>query len=129
MSFPQRRWASFPFLVILVLLSAPASFAASCESLASLGLPNVTVTSVESVAQGDFVLSGGRGGDRRITDLHAFCRVSATLMPGPDSNIRIELRMPVADDWNGKYPSPTGNFELTLVGLGSRQSGSSRWGF
>ncbi len=129
MSFPQRRWASFPFLVILVLLSAPASFAASCESLASLGLPNVTVTSVESVAQGDFVLSGGRGGDRRITDLPAFCRVLAILTPSPDSNIRTELWMPVADDWNGKYPSPTGNNELTLVGLGSRQSGSSRWGF
>ena len=103
MSFPRRRWASFPFLVFLILLSAPASFAATCESLASLELPNVTVTSVESVTQGEFVLSGGRGGDRRITDLPAFCRVLAILTPSPVSNIRTELWMPVADDWNGKY--------------------------
>lgn len=103
MSFPRSRFAPFPLLVILIVLFASPTFAATCESLASLALSNATMTSVESVARGDFVLSGGRGGERRIADLPAFCRVSATLTPSPGSNIRIELWMPMAEEWNGKY--------------------------
>ncbi len=39
--------------------------------------------------------------------LPPFCRVAATLMPSPDSSIRIEVWMPVSG-WNGKYEG-TGN--------------------
>jgi hypothetical protein len=37
--------------------------------------------------------------------LPAFCRVTATLMPSTDSEIKIELWMPSAN-WNGKFVIP-----------------------
>ena len=38
---------------------------------------------------------------RRISKLPAFCRVAATLAPTPDSDIKIEVWLPVSG-WNGK---------------------------
>ncbi len=50
----------------------------------------------------------GRGGPASpFADLPAFCRVLATLMPSPDSDIKMELWMPVAG-WNGNLRG-TGN--------------------
>src|SRR5262249_10291957 len=37
-----------------------------------------------------------------LRGLPAFCRVSATLKPSPDSDIKIEVWMPAAN-WNGKF--------------------------
>jgi feruloyl esterase len=82
--------------------------AVSCESLASLALPNTTITAVESVAAGGFAPGGARGrgagaaAPAAIADLPAFCRVSATLKPSTDSDIKIEVWMPVSG-WNGKF--------------------------
>ena len=44
----------------------------------------------------------GRGGAPPVSyrDLPAFCRVAATLTPVPDSEIKIEVWLPVAG-WNG----------------------------
>ncbi len=47
---------------------------------------------------------GGRGGAPPVNayaNLPAFCRIAATLKPTPDSDIKIELWMPVAG-WNNK---------------------------
>jgi feruloyl esterase len=93
----------FPVLMSMILVTAAPVAAATCESLGSLALPNAAVTSVEAVPESDFTLSGGRGGPRAITDLPAFCRVEATLSPTSESEIRIELWMPSAQSWNGKY--------------------------
>src|SRR5262245_22678568 len=50
----------------------------------------------------------GRGGSTSpFADLPAFCRVLATLMPSPDSDIKMELWMPVSG-WNGNLRG-TGN--------------------
>jgi hypothetical protein len=38
----------------------------------------------------------------------AFCRVEATLKPTPESSIKIEVWMPTAETWNGKFLG-TGN--------------------
>jgi feruloyl esterase len=89
--------------VFLMMAGVSLAQAATCESLASLVLSDATITSVEMVPRGNFTLSGGRGGARQISDLPAFCRVAATLTPSSDSNIRIELWMPEAENWNGKY--------------------------
>ena len=43
-----------------------------------------------------------------FADVPAFCRVQATLMPSTDSEIRMELWMPAAASWNGKFRG-TGN--------------------
>jgi feruloyl esterase len=52
---------------------------------------------------------GGRGSvpPSPFADLPAFCRVTATLMPSPDSDIKMELWMPVTG-WNGNLRG-TGN--------------------
>ena len=74
----------------------------SCESLASLTLPNVTITMAQSVAAGELP-QAGRGG-RPAAPLHvpAFCRVVATLKPSSDSDIKMELWLPVSG-WNGNF--------------------------
>jgi Tannase and feruloyl esterase len=85
--------------------------AANCESLASLKLANTTINSSNVVAAGSFTLPrpGGSGmaGRSRFTKfetLPSFCRVMATLTPTSDSDIKIEVWLPVSG-WNGKLQS------------------------
>jgi feruloyl esterase len=82
----------------------PVDAAGSCESIASLSLPNTTITLAESVAAGGFTQPGaGPGGQNNAAkNLPAFCRVAATLKPSADSVINMEVWMP-ASNWNGKY--------------------------
>ncbi len=86
----------------------------SCEGLASLTLPNVTITLAQAVGAGGFTqpdARGGRGGQNDAANLPAFCRVAATLKPSSDSDIKIELWMP-ASNWNGKFQA-VGNGAFT----------------
>jgi feruloyl esterase len=75
---------------------------ASCESLTALSLPNVTITTAESVGAGAFVAPGSAGASQAARALPAFCRVAATLKPTTDSDIKIEVWLP-ASGWNGKF--------------------------
>src|SRR4030042_1546674 len=99
-------------LISIVLFSLPAA-AAPCESLASLDLPDGKITSASLVAAGQFTppaggpMMGGLGIMSVFKTPPAFCRVTATLTPTPDSDIKIEVWMP-AENWNGK-----------LVGIGN----------
>src|SRR4051812_11481286 len=94
-----------------LLCESPLASAASCESVAALALPHVAVTLANVVEAGASVpfpagrgsnaaaaAPGGRGGAPAspFADLPAFCRVTATLTPTPDSEIKMELWMPVA---------------------------------
>src|ERR1700689_3286452 len=94
-----------------------------CENLKSLTLPNLTFTTVESVAAGPFrpptgpaaaqaaaagapvgragAPAGGRGAAPPLM-LPAYCRVAMVLTPSADSHIETELWLP-ASDWNGKF--------------------------
>jgi feruloyl esterase len=87
--------------------------AATCESVASLSLPDGKVTSATLIAAGSFtppgggLMMGGPGGSLAFKSAPAFCRVTATLTPTPDSDIKIEVWMP-AENWNGKLVG-TGN--------------------
>jgi len=88
--------------------------AASCESLASLKLPDGKITSSEVVAAGAFappgpggILAGGSGGNAVFRNAPAFCRIAATLTPSADSDFKIEVWMPI-EKWNGKLVG-TGN--------------------
>jgi feruloyl esterase len=90
----------------LVTIALPvAGFAADCESLASLKLSNTTITMASPVQAGAFTPPapgrGGRGGNPFET-LPAFCRVAATLAPTSDSDIKVEVWLPLSG-WNGKY--------------------------
>jgi feruloyl esterase len=99
--------------VSIILYTAPVA-AASCESVASLKLPDGKITSAAFVAAGAFtpptgggLMMGGPGALAVFKAAPAFCRVTATLTPTPDSDIKIEVWMP-AENWNGK-----------LVGIGN----------
>src|SRR4029079_748569 len=73
-------------------------------------LPDTTITLAQTVAAGAFTPPppangrGGRGGANTnlYADVPAFSRFTATLAPSPDSDIKMELWMPMAG-WNGKY--------------------------
>src|SRR2546425_6463322 len=90
---------------LLSLIVAPA-FGATCESLKSLSLENTTITLAETVAAGQFSLPAtGRGAAQQnaaFKQLPAFCRVAATLKPSSDSDIKIEVWLPMSG-WNTKY--------------------------
>ena len=89
--------------VIAALTLASTASAATCESLRSLALPDVTVTQTATVAAGQFT-PPGRGGaiPPAFASLPAFCRVAATLTPTRDSDIKIEVWMP-SQGWNGRF--------------------------
>jgi feruloyl esterase len=82
----------------LVGIGATPAAAATCASLARLALPDTTITAAQSVAAGTYTAPNGNV----YTNLPAFCRIAATLMPTSDSNINIEVWMPFSI-WNGKY--------------------------
>jgi feruloyl esterase len=80
-----------------------AAAGASCEALASLKLPDTTMTLARSVEAGTFAppASGSVQAGRVMATLPAFCRVAATLKPSADSDIKVEVWLP-ASGWNGK---------------------------
>jgi feruloyl esterase len=84
----------------------PANAATSCEKLISLPLPRAKVDSAQMVAAGAFIppagAQGRRGAASPFADLPAFCRVTATLTPSSDSDIKTEIWLP-ASGWNGKF--------------------------
>lgn len=92
----------FTFLIVIGTLAGallPVSAATgSCESLAQLVLPNAKITMAQTATSGEFTPPGRPV----IKDIPAFCRVAATLNPSTDSDIKIEVWLPVAS-WNGKY--------------------------
>jgi feruloyl esterase len=98
-------------LVSFALPAAAAAASSTCEGLASLGLPDGKITSASLVAAGQFTPPAGgmpmMGGPAVFKNAPSFCRVTATLAPTPDSDIKIEVWMP-AENWNGK-----------LVGIGN----------
>ncbi len=101
----MKRILAFAFVVACTPAAANV-YAATCESLTALSLDKTTVTMAQTVAAGEFTLPAtGRGAAQQnnpFRQLPAFCRVAATLRPSSDSDIKIEVWLPVAN-WNGKY--------------------------
>jgi feruloyl esterase len=91
------------YSVVLGLAAAAeaAPTPGSCESLMSMNLAGGTITMAQSVAAGGLAIPEGRGG-RTVPNQAAFCRVAATLRPSADSDIKMELWLPVSG-WNGKF--------------------------
>ncbi|HLH34239.1 MAG TPA: tannase/feruloyl esterase family alpha/beta hydrolase [Alloacidobacterium sp.] len=94
------------FLLLLLLLIGsfgPPLKAATCDGLAQLSSTHIKITSAELISSGVWKQREGES----LLDLPPFCRVAATLIPSPDSAIRVELWLPVSG-WNGKMEG-TGN--------------------
>lgn len=109
---PQSTVVRSLIVAATTLLGVTPAMAATCESLVSLSLPQTTITSAQIVAAGAFVPPPGPGPVAQaqaaaFSDVPAFCRVSATLAPSSDSDIKIEVWLPAAG-WNGKFLG-TGN--------------------
>src|SRR3954470_22436941 len=89
-------------LASTIAATASGADSASCERLSSLRLAGATVTLAQAVDAGAFTPPDAAPEARRAAALPAFCRVAATLRPTSDSDIKIEVWMPVSN-WNGKF--------------------------
>jgi feruloyl esterase len=90
-------------LAVVLFGQIPSAFAATaCEDLARLALPNAKIDAATMVPAGTFVPPGARGATTVYAKLPAFCRVTATLAPSSDSDIKTEIWLP-ATGWNGKF--------------------------
>ena len=90
-------------ILLLFLCCGMPAMAATCESLAAVKLPDTTITLAQPVEAGAFVPPEGFGVPTAlIKNLPAFCRVTATIKPAKDSEIKMEVWLPLSG-WNGKY--------------------------
>lgn len=144
--------------VALVLLGAAAA-TAPCESLASLTLDKTTITSAQMVPEGPAPARGGgrgrgaaaagrgveaqapRGGGaanapppqaapQAVALIPAHCRLQIVLKPTPDSLINMEIWLPPADKWNGKFMGVgNGGFAGSIQGLANDMPQALRLGY
>jgi hypothetical protein len=94
-------FTSTGMIAVLFLAAAPmaaksASSLIPCDRLKELKLPHVTVVDAQVIE------SKSLGGVDAAT-LPSYCRVLATSRPTPDSEIRLEVAIPLASSWNGKF--------------------------
>jgi len=90
------------FHAVVVVALSTAAHAAACEDLAKLSLPNTKISLAEVVPAGDFKMPNAPPAAPPLRNLPAFCRVAADITPAPDSDIKMEVWLPVSG-WNGKF--------------------------
>jgi len=107
------------FFAFVAAAARPAD-AATCDSLRATTFKDGLVTSARVVAAGEFAPPEGarRGGGAAnpYKDLVEFCRVTLTLTPSADSDIKVEVWLPTVQpagtlpagtpglvQWNGKF--------------------------
>ena len=103
-SMPRRTIvAPRLFFLAASFFCGPPVAGATCESLATLSLPDTTITLAKPEPAGKFTPPRpGNLPGRPLDNLPAFCRVAAEIKPTKDSDIKFELWMP-ASGWNGKF--------------------------
>jgi feruloyl esterase len=131
-----------------LLLAAATATATPCESLATLKLPDATITSAVVVPEGPPPARGaGPGGARGAragappaaaqparggappANIPAHCRVQLTLKPTSDSLINMELWLPT-ENWNGKFMGVgNGGFAGSIQGLTNEMPQALRLGY
>lgn len=116
MAMIQNEWSRSVTMLInvstraiagfVLTLAAPAAFVTgirgqttgptvgACERIATLGLPDTTISASEPVSGPTYTT----GSSRSLTGLPAFCRVAATSRPA----VRFEVWLPL-NGWNRKF--------------------------
>ncbi len=81
------------------MFAGTPALASPCTNLqSSLALEHTTITSAADITTGTFTPPGSAP----ITGLPPFCRVTATITPTSDSQIKIEVWLPETR-WNGRF--------------------------
>jgi feruloyl esterase len=105
-----RFWCATGLLAVCAVAPDVTMAKDSCADLTKLALPDATVTAAEPIAAGQYAklkeaMNGRSGlniaGRLQMDPNPAFCRVAATLKPTADSDIKIEVWLPLKG-WNGK---------------------------
>jgi len=113
MAFKNLHASVFVLLILFLNLFRGNAFAQAnnpsdadcpCRKVAAMTFPGATITASDCVTSGYFTPPGST---QPIEKLPAFCRIAATLKPTSDSNIRIELWLPLTG-WNERFMG-TGN--------------------
>ena len=126
---------------VLVFLAAAAA-ATPCESLVGLKLGKASITSATMVPEGPAPARNGgpaRGGAaagapaapaRPPAMIPAHCRLQIVLKPSADSLINMEMWLPPAGQWNGKFMGVgNGGFAGSIQGLTNEMPQALRLGY
>src|SRR6478736_269918 len=102
MRIPMGGLCAVLLAAALPLPSSTVSAAVPCDRLSALIFPGMTITLAQVVTAGGFAppATGGPGAGQAFASLPAFCRVAVALTPSSDSNIDMEVWLPI-DGWNG----------------------------
>jgi feruloyl esterase len=128
---------------LTLLLMSAAAATTPCESLAGLKIDKATITSATMVPEGPAPARGGGRGPARggavsapatpappPPTIPAHCSVTLVLKPSPDSVINMELWLPPADKWNGKFMGVgNGGFAGSIQGLTNEMPQALRLGY
>ncbi len=95
----MRKPIFVPALLGIFALSALSVYAADCNSIKDLKLPDTTITLAERLTSGKVTVPTM---ENSIQGLPAFCRVTGVIRPSADSRIQFEVWMP-ENDWNGRF--------------------------
>lgn len=108
------RGAALAAGLLGLTLAAGAHANDTCAALAAQALPDATITRAQVVAAGTYVMpqnplsqlakAPGMSPTGRIANgpNPAFCQIAATLKPSSDSDIKVEVWLPLKG-WNGKF--------------------------
>jgi Tannase and feruloyl esterase len=103
----MKMHLNYRLILACFLLSASAIAVSqdSCEKLAGAQIPGATISLAQTVAAGAFVGPPAPFSGLNVSALYkglpVFCRVVAVAKPTADSDIKVEIWLPVAG-WNGK---------------------------
>jgi feruloyl esterase len=100
-------------LCVMATFTAAPTKAGSCEKIADLKVPDITITSATFIQPTSLQLFTSPEGTRPgATIATAFCRVVGVATPTSDSHINFEIWLPPNERWNGKFQGE-GNGGLT----------------
>ena len=111
--FMRIKSAFALLLVVPMLWTNMAHAATSCSNLVALTIQDAKIASATQVPAGAFAPPGANGAPS--SNLPAFCRVVAIAKPSTDSLINLEVWIPAASSWNGKFQGVGNNAFLGSI--------------
>jgi len=117
MMIAQPKVVSWPTMMALTIVltainAVPVLGASPCANLTTLSLMDGAITSATDITAPYSTTASSGSAMITVSAPFPFCRVTATLTPTGDSHINMEIWLPSAPDWNGKFLG-VGNGALT----------------